>query len=338
MKAVRAHKFGPPEVLLYETVPDLTPGPGQVLIRVESASVNYADVLRRSNATYPFPTALPFIPGSEVAGVVAAQGEGVAEPPIGTAVFALIGNDGQGYAQYAVANAAQVIPIPPGLGADEASALGVAGITAMLILKEVARLQPGESVLVQGASGGVGSYAVQLAKLLGAGCVIGAASSAAKLEAATSLGADQVVDYTRPDWPHRVRELTGGRGVDVILEMSGGAVFAQSLECLAPFGRVVVYGMASRSPLYFEPETILKFFYDPALNQSLHVFNLGLWFGLQPQLTIGAFQELIGLVASGRVKVQLDQTLPLSEAAHAHRLLEERRTTGKLILKSWPED
>ena len=192
-------------------------------------------------------------------------------------------------------------------------------------------------MLIQGASGGVGSYAVQLAKLMGAGKVIGAASSSSKLQAATELGADQVVDYTQPDWPDRVREVTDGRGVDVILEMNGGAVFAQGLNCLVPFGRVVVYGMASREPLEFDREAILKFFYSPALNQSLEVFNLGLWFGLQPQKAVEALQELIGLVASGQIKVQIGEVLPLSQAAHAHRLVEDRRTTGKIILKPWEE-
>ncbi len=338
MKAIRAHSYGTPDVLTYETVADPKPGLGQVLIKVEAVAVNYSDIMRRSNTPYPFPTPLPYIPGGEVAGVVEALGEGVTEPLIGTPVFALVGNDGStGYAQYAVANAPQVIPIPPGLSMEEACAMVVAGTTAILTLKQIAHLQAGESVLIQGASGGVGSYAVQLAKVLGAEVVIGAASSPAKLEAATSFGADHVVDYTQPDWPERVREFTGGRGVDVILEMNGGAVFTQSLNCLAPFGRVVVYGMASREPLQFDRDTIVKFFYSPALNQSLNVFNLGLWFGLQPQKAVAALQELIGLVASGQVKVQIAQVLPLSKAAQAHRLIEERVTTGKLILKPWDE-
>ena len=337
MKVVQVYRYGPPEVLEYTTAPDPQPGPGQILIKVESASVNYTDVLRRSNASYPFPNPLPFIPGTEVAGVIEALGEGVKEPPVGTPVFALIGADGQGYAQYALANAAQVIPIPPGLSPDEASAIGVAGLTAMLVLKEEVRLQPGETVLIQAAGGGVGSYAVQIAKLLGAAKIIGAASSAAKRELARHLGADHVVDYTEADWPEQVRELTAGRGVDVVLEMSGGEVFGQSLSCLAPFGRVVVYGMAKREPLQFDRETVLKFFYAPGLNQSLHVFGLAWWFGQRPEITTKTFQDLVGLVASGQIKVQIGQTLPLSRAAQAHRLLEERSTPGKLILKPWQE-
>ena len=142
MKAVRAHSYGSPDVLVYEDVPNPTPGPGQLLIRVESVAVNYSDIIRRSNTPYPFPTPLPYTPGNEVAGQVVALGEGVAEPPIGTPVFALVGADGStGYAQYAVANAPQVIPIPPGLSMNEACALVVAGATAVLILRQVAHLK-----------------------------------------------------------------------------------------------------------------------------------------------------------------------------------------------------
>lgn len=338
MKAIQIDRYGPPEVLTYRELPTPTPQPGQVLIKVESAAVNYSDVMRRSNTLYPFPTPLPFIPGSEVAGSVAALGDGVAGPPVGTPVFALVGHDGSsGYAQYALAEAAQVIPIPPGLSADEACGLVVAGATALLLLKEVARLQPGERVLVPGAGGGVGAYAVQLARLLGAETVIGAASAPEKQALARNLGADHVIDSTRPDWPEQVLALTGGRGVDILLEMSGGPVLAQGLRCLAPFGRAVVYGMASREPLQLDQETLLRFFYNPSPNQSLHVFNLGLWFGLRPEAAVGALRDMIGYAASGQVKVALGQTLPLAQAAEAHRLLEARQSVGKLVLKPWVE-
>lgn len=336
MKAVQVDQYGGPEVLIYREIPTPDPGPEQILIKVDSAAVNYADVLRRGNAIYPFPTPLPFTPGSEVAGTVETLGEGVEGPPARTPVFALVGNDGStGYAQYALANAAGVIPIPPGLGADEAAALVVAGSAAALILKESAGLQAGESVLIEGAAGGVGSYAVQIAKLMGAGSVIAAAGTPAKRESALALGADHVVDYTERGWPERVRELTGGRGVDVVLEMAGGRTFTESLGCLAPFGRSVVYGMAGGEPLQMDRETVERFFYDPSPNGSLVVFNLGLWFGLRPERAVAALQELIGWVAAGQVKVQIGQVLPLAQAAEAHRLLESRRTSGKLVLKPW---
>ena len=336
MQAVRARRFGPPDVLVLEEVPLPRPEAGQVLIKVESASVNFSDVKRRRNDAYPFPTPLPYTPGGEVAGVVEALGDGVDGPPPGTPVFALVGGDGSsGYAQFALADAAQVIPIPPGVDPDVAAGLVVAGTTAVLLLREAARLRPGESVLVQGAAGGVGGYAVQIAKLLGAGTVIGAAGSPEKRAAALERGADHAVDYTRPDWPARVRELTGGRGVDVLLEMAGGPSFEQGLACLAPFGRAVVYGSASGQPLRFAPDAILRLFYDPAPNQSLVAFNLGLWFGLRPELAVDALRTLIGFVSSGQVEVRVGHVLPLSRAAEAHRMLEERRTTGKIVLKPW---
>lgn len=337
MKAMRTHEYGTPDVLKYETVADLNPAVGEVLIRVESASVNYSDIARRSNALYPFPTPLPYIPGSEVAGVVDALGEGVTGLPVGTPVFALAGAGSNGYAQFVLTPAQQVVPIPEGVSPDEAAALPVAGTTALMILRETANLQPGEAVLIQGAAGGVGSYAVQLAKILGAGKVIGLTSSAVKVQKVLEIGADHAVDYTQPNWPERVRELTGGKGADIILEMGGGDVFGQSLKCLAPFGRCVVYGMASGQPLVFDDQSVKSFFYDPALNQSVHVFNFGLWFGMRAERAAEAMRDLIGYVASKQVKVEIGRVLPLSKAAEAHRMIEQRGTTGKIILKPWQE-
>lgn len=338
MKAIQMQNYGTADVLRYTDISEPTAGPGQVLIKVESAAVNYSDIMRRSNTPYPFPTPLPFIPGGEVAGVVEQLGEGVEQLTVGTRVFALAGNGGEtGYAQYALANAAQVIPIPFSLNADEASALIVAGVTGMLLVREVAHLQAGESILIPGAGGGVGSYATQIAKLLGAGTVIGAVSSSEKREAAFATGADSVVDYTKSNWSDSVRELTKNRGVDIALEMNGGSVFTQTLNTLAPFGCVVVYGMASLQPLQLDQETLIKFFYSPAYNQSIHVFNLGLWFGMRPKIAGKALQDLIGLVASGQIKVPVSQTLPLSKAAEAHKMIENRSVTGKIILKPWED-
>ncbi len=338
MKAIQMQNYGAADVLRYSDLPNPKPGPGQVLIKVESAAVNYSDIMRRSNTPYPFPTPLPFIPGGEIAGVVEELGVGVEHLPVGTRVFALAGDGGEtGYAQYALAHAAQVISIPSSLSGDEASALIVAGVTAMLLVREVAHLQSGESILIPGAGGGVGSYAIQIAKLLGAGTVIAAVSSLEKRDAALAAGADSVVDYTQSHWPDAVRELTSSRGVEIALEMNGGHVFAQTLNSLAPFGRTVVYGMASLQPLQLNQETLIKFFYSPAYNQSIHVFNLGLWFGMRPEVAGKALQDLIGLVASGQIKVPAIQTLPLSRAADAHKMIEARSVTGKIILKPWED-
>ncbi len=336
MHAIRLSRFGGPDVLELVDIDTPVAGPGQILIRVESAAVNFADIMRRRHDAYPFPTPLPFIPGSEVAGTVEAVGDGVDGPPAGTAVFAVVGGDGStGYAQYALANAAQVTPIPDGLTSDEAAGIVIAGTTAMLTLTHQAHLAEGESVLIGGAGGGVGTYAIQIAKSLGARTVIGAASTPAKREAALTAGADHVVDPTTLGWEHEARGHAGGNGVDVVLEMSGGKTFAEGLSILAPFGRFVVYGIASGEPGVFTEEAQHLFFYNPSMNQSIHVFNIGLYFGLRPQIAVEAMTNLVGLVASGQVKVHIGDTLPLAEAAEAHRRIEARHTTGKIILKPW---
>ena len=336
MQAARIHAQGGPDELRVETVPVPRPGPGQVLIRVESASVNFSDVKRRRGDAYPFPTALPFVPGGEVAGTVAALGPGVDGPAVGSAVFALVGGDGQGgYAQFALAYAPQVTPLPPGLDADRASVLIVAGATAVLMLQQVARLQAGESILIPAAAGAVGGYAVQLARHLGAGLIVAGVSTPAKAEQARALGAHVSVDYTRPGWADEVRRATDGRGVAVLLEASGGALLAQGLHALAPFGRAIVYGAASGRAATLDAATLERFFYAPAPNQSLMAFNVGGWFVERPQVAGEALGGLIGLVARGVVALPPIQRLPLSEAAQAHRLLETRQTSGKLVLKPW---
>jgi NADPH:quinone reductase-like Zn-dependent oxidoreductase len=334
MKAVVLQAHGGPELLEYADAPDPRPGPGQVLIEVAAAAVNYADVIRRRDDPYPFPTPLPFVPGSEVAGTVAALGEGVDGPPVGTPVFALAGTDGSGgYAERAVAEARAVVPIPPGLDPERASALMVAGSTAMLALTAAARLVPGESVVVQGAAGGVGGFALQIARALGAQMVIGAASTRARREAARGRGASAVVDSSAPGWAAEVRALTGGAGADVVLEMGGGSSLAESVRALAPFGRCVVMGAAAGTPGTLSPEDQHALLYDPALNGSLLAFNVGAWFGLRPQEAASALHELIGLVLSGRVRVPVGHTLPLARAAEAHRLLEAREALGKIVLR-----
>jgi len=332
MKVVQLHQYGGPDVLVYEDAPKPAPAAGEVLIKVESASVNFADVVRRNNDPYPFPSPLPFIPGSEIAGVVEALGDGATTIPVGAKVFASLENGGAGgYAQYAVAKVGKVIPLPDGLTPDQACSLVVAGMTAFQTLADCAQLRPGETVLVQAAGGGVGTYAVQLAKLLGAGKVIAAASTPAKRELALKLGADAAIDYTKPDWVKEARELTAGKGIDVVLEATGGDVLNQSLQAMGPFGRIVVFGAASRERKPVNPYAML------GMNQSLITYYVGGWFQSRPQQAVAALQKLIGFIKSGAIDVQIGHTLPLSKAADAHRLLAERASVGKIILKPWGE-
>jgi NADPH:quinone reductase-like Zn-dependent oxidoreductase len=317
-------------------VPVPSPGPGQILIKVESAAVNFSDVKRRRGDAYPFPTAFPFVPGGEVAGEVVAHGPGAGGPPIGSRVFALAGADGQGgYAQFAVSYAPTAAPVPEGLSLDGASVLLVAGSTAKLMLREAARLAPGERVLIPAATGGVGSFAVQLARRAEAGQVIALVGDAAKKKAAIALGAHEVVVASAHDWPEEVRALTGGRGVDVALEASGGETLEATLRCLAPFGRLVVYGAASGTSARLSAEAQERLLYAPAPNQSLIGFNVGGWFAERPQAAGAALGELIQDVLGGQVKLPPIRTLGLAEAARAHELLESRQSSGKMVIKPW---
>lgn len=335
MKAIQMTETGTPNVLRYVDVPDPIPAAGEVVIRVQSAAVNFADVIRRRGDRYPEPTPLPFTPGIEVAGTIAGVGDGVAGFEIGTPVFGTVGPySNGGYAELALAQQATVIPLPPGVDPDLAAGLLAVGLTATLILTEAANLTEGESVFIPAAAGGVGTYAVQVAKALGATTIIAGASTPAKREIALAHGAHHAIDYRQQDWPDQVRELTDGKGVDVALEMIGPTHLPTTLAALAPFGRLVAYGaVAGMSGQHLDGDALTPLIYDPAPGQSLTGFNLGIWFALRPEAAIGAMGRLMGWVAEGQVTGPAIQTLPLAEAAEAHRLLESGSSTGKLILK-----
>ena len=204
----------------------------------------------------------------------------------------------------------------------------------MVMLRHAVRLGPGESVLVEGAAGGVGTYAVQIAKAIGAGTVIAAAGTPERRAAAVDLGADHAIDYTGPSWADGVREILPD-GLDAVLQCSGATTMSSALSVLAPFGRMVVYGFASGQPGALTAADQHRLFYEPVLNQTVTGFNIGLWFGMRPDLAVPALAELIGLVASGRVQPQIGTVLPLADADHAHRLLERRHVVGKIILRPY---
>lgn len=336
MIEVRADRFGGPDVLRAHAAAIPTAGPGQVVVRVHSAAVNFSDVVRRRASAYPFPTGLPYVPGSEVAGTVASLGEGVDGLAADTPVFALVGESGEGgYAQFAVADARQVFPIPAGLDRDVAAGLLVAGATAILIVRDFAAVKPGETIFVPAAVGGVGSVAVQFAKHLGAR-VIGGASTEAKRQLAVQLGADSVVD-TAGDWPAALR-AAAPEGVDVVLDMAGGTSLERALGCLGPFGRAVVYGNASDQTRTLSQDALDRWLSTPALNQRISAFNLGTVFRHRPELGAAAVQTLLECVMAGEIRPRMGFVLPLSQAARAHRLLETRRSIGKIVLRPWLDD
>ena len=322
MKAIVVEEFGEPEVLRHADVERPEPGAGEVLIEVRSAGINYADTMRRRNQ-YLVRQELPFVPGSEVAGIVAEVGEGVENVSTGDRVVSLIGTGG--YAEYAVAQAGAIIPLPDGLDFDEAAAIPLQGLTAYHILTTSGAMKEGESVLVHAAAGGVGTLAVQMAKLMGAGKVIATASSRTKLDLAESLGADVLIDYTEEDWPEKVREATDGNGADIILEMVGGDFLEKNFKCLNVFGRMVVYGAASGERGTVVPVDMMNKCHAVVGFWLIQIMN-------RPDLFVPSLQEMLGWISSGDLKLIIGGSYPLEDAAESHRALEGRETTGKIIL------
>jgi NADPH2:quinone reductase len=313
VRAIRITEFGGPEVLHLEDVSDPAPTDGFDLVEVTTAGVNYADTHQIENS-YLSTTELPLIPGSEVVGTT----------PDGRRVSSLVGTGG--YAEKALAFPDLTFDLPDDVTDGEALALLVQGLSAWHLLRTCGHLAPGESVVVHAAAGGVGTLAIQLAKQWGAGRVIGVASSADKRELATSLGADATVDAADGDLKAALKDANGGAAVDIVLEMVGGATFDASLAALAPFGRLVTFGMAGRTP----PSPI-----DPSslLQRSRAVLGFWLVHCLgKPGMVKEPMAELLAMVAAGQLRPIVGTTYPLADARRAHEDLLARRSTGKLVL------
>lgn len=327
MQQVQFSAYGAAEVLNIVEVARPQPGPGELLIRIEAAGVNYSDLLRRRN-TYFMPTSLPYVLGAEAVGQVVGWGEGVpdAQPfQAGARVLAILPHGGA-YAEYVVCPAQYCVPLPPHIDPKAATAIFVQGSTAHLILHDLLGGVAGKTLLVHAAAGGVGSLLVQLAKLAGAQRVIGTASSPEKCAAALEFGADAVLDYSQAGWPAAVRAANGGEGVDIVLEMVGGEVYAQSFECLRVGGTLVVYGQASGEKGYVHSEHFVD------MGQRLLGFNLAHVIGGRMAAWQQALGAVIGLLAEGQIRIGLTHSFPLVQAADAHRAIEARQTTGKVVL------
>jgi NADPH:quinone reductase len=323
MKAVQLEKFGGPEVLEIVEIDRPVPTGREVLIEIKAIGVNYADTARREGQ-YVVKTPLPFIPGAEIAGVVTDVGEKVTNAKPGMRVVTLI--ESGGYSEFALADERSLIPIPEQLDFQNAAALPLQGLSAYHVLKTMGRLEKGETVLVHAAAGGVGTLSVQLAKLFGAGKIIATASSPEKLELARKMGADVLINYTESNWVEQVLEATGGKGVDVALEMVGGEVFNNTLKCLATFGRLVVFGAASGEKSRMYPSSLM------ARNQSVIGFFLP-QIMRKPELLQRSLVELLTYLGEGKLKLTIGGVFPLEEAANVHVLLQSRKTTGKLLLE-----
>lgn len=311
MKAIQIEEFGGAEAMRYVELPDPEPGPGEVVVDVARAGVNFADTHVTRN-DYLAKQELPLVPGAEVAG----------RDPDGRRVAAILAKGG--YAQRVAVPEAALVPVPDGVTDDEAAALLLQGLTAHALVHRCARLEPGESVVVEAAAGGTGSLAVQIAKRHGAR-VIGLASSPAKRELVERLGADATVDSRAAELGEAIVAANGGEQVDAVLQMSGGDAFEQELRVLAPFGRMVAFGIASR-----EENTVRT---GHLMRNSRAV--IGFWLvhllGDREYLR-SAIADLFAAVADGGLEVVVGGVYPLSEARRAHEDIAARRTQGKLLL------
>lgn len=315
MKAIQITKFGGPEVMQYLDLPDpkldLIAGKDEVVIDVTSIGINYADTHQTENS-YLSAQTLPLVPGIEVTGI--ADGKRVLAPVASG-----------GYAQKAIASKRALIEIPDGVTDNQALCMLVQGSTAWHILKTVGHVKAGESVVVHAAAGGVGTIAIQLAKLWGAK-VIAVTSSDEKKELAKSLGADVVIDANTDNLKENLLAANGGKPVDLVLEMVGGKTTDISLDVLAPFGRLIVYGMASRTPgASINPASLM------GGSKTITGFWLAHCFGSKTLLN-DVITELFDLVKAGKLKPVIGATFPLSKAADAHKAMLARATTGKIAL------
>ena len=313
VRAIQMTEFGGPEVLHLVDVPVPEPGDGEVLIRVTRAGLNFADTHQRHDQ-YVAKATLPLVPGSEVVGTREDTGE---------RVIALCGTGG--YAQYAVAPADRVWPVPDGVDDETAVALLVQGLTAWHLHRTAAQLRPGDSVVVHGAAGGTGGLLVQLARPMGAGRVIATASTQDKRDAALAMGADVAVDADPEGLGERLREANGGAEVDVVYEMAGGRSFDESFAVLAPLGRIVAYGIATREQNEVRTGKLLRTSRSVVGFWFFHLFD-------RPGWAEEALADLFARAARGELRAAVGGTWPLAEAAAAQVALAERRTTGKLLL------
>jgi NADPH2:quinone reductase len=318
--AIQIHHPGGPEVLQWEAVEVGEPGPGQVRLRQEAAGLNYIDVYHRTGL-YPQP--LPFIPGVEGAGIVEAVGDGVAAVKVGDPV-AYAGPTG-GYAEARLIAADKLVKLPDSITTEQAAAMMLQGLTAHMLLRSVHRVEPGETILIHAAAGGVGLIVCQWAKALGA-TVIGTVGSDEKAELARAHGCDHPIVYTRQDFVTEVERITGGAKLPVVYDSIGRDTFMQSLDCLQPRGLMVSFGNASGPVEPISPLVLLQKGSLFLTRPTMHAYTAN-----RAELEAAA-GDLFKVVAEGSVKIEIKQRFALRDAAAAHRALEARETTGSTVL------
>ncbi|HEU5005366.1 MAG TPA: NADPH:quinone oxidoreductase family protein [Jatrophihabitantaceae bacterium] len=313
MRGIQITEFGGPETLVVSELPDPQPSDGEQVFDVLAAGINYADT-HQTEDSYLAKQTLPMIPGGEV----------VVRAPDGRRLLGLLGSGG--YAQKVAADPNRLFPVPDAVSDEQALTTLVQGATAWHLLRTSTHLAEGETVVVHAGAGGVGTLAIQLARRWGAGRIIATASSIEKRQLTLDLGADVAVDSRSDDLTAALRDANGGRGVDVVLEMTGGRVFDASLAALAPLGRLATFGMASRTA----PSPV-----DPGKLMARSAAVIGFWLVhvvQRPQLLATAVQDLMTLIADGELKPVIGRRYPLEQAADAHRALLDRTAIGKLVL------
>ena len=323
MKAIMVTAFGGPENMIYTDTDLPEMHAKQVLIRVVATSVNFADIKARYGKKGG--GKLPFIPGLDVAGVVERVGAEVTHIKAGQKVIAFPNNGS--YAEYVVADEDLTFAIPDHLDLRTAAGCPIVSFTSYKLLADVAKVEQGETVLIHAASGGIGTTAIQLAKILGAGLVIGTVGDESKAQFAREAGADTVICHQQEDFAARVNELTRGVGADVILDSISGRVSEQSMNCLAPYGRLVHFGNASGEVGRFQTVDL------HASCRSVLGFSFGTTRQKRPHLLRPVAERVLPLIANGKLQIKIGKTFPLQEAALAHEWVESRRSTGKVLLE-----
>jgi NADPH:quinone reductase-like Zn-dependent oxidoreductase len=340
MKCVTIVRHGPPEAMRVEEKMTPTPVVGEILVRVRAAGINYADILARIGLYQDAPR-LPFVPGYEVSGVVEALGPGVAGGfKVGDRVMAFTRFGG--YASHAVARDAHVRKLPAAWSFEEGAAFPVAALTSWHALMNLGALKPYERVLIHAAAGGVGSFAVQIARHVGAK-VYGIAGGAEKCKWLREHGVDEAIDHTATPWAEEVERLTGGKGVHLVLDANGGASYVQSYRLLAPGGRLIMYGIADVTPAGGRKRSVIRALGTLARmpkfsavklmteNRGVLGFNL-LPLGADLALMEHSFGGLTQLVDAGHLRPEVGATFPLERAADAHELISSRKSHGKVLL------
>lgn len=325
MKAIVVSEVGGPEVLTYQDMEIPEIGPEEVLIRVQVTSINFADIKARIGEYHGVKSSA-FIPGLDCAGVIQKVGSNVTNLKEGQRVMAFPSNGS--YAEYVKADHRLVYPLPDELAIEDAAASLTVGVTAYNVLKKMARLAEGETVLIHAAAGGIGTTAVQLAKLFGASRIIGTVGSDEKKEFVKQLGVDEAINYRERNFAEEVNKLTDGKGVDVILDTISGENFERSIQCLAHFGRVVIFGHANDGS---KPGNIQSDLLHSSC-RSVIGYSTGTCRKLRPEFLQEGAKAIIDLLVRGELKMHVSKKFALKEAGEAQAYIESRKSVGKVLL------